>query len=165
MVRSGEIVYSQKLADCLLDAMDFVMELCGDIEKTESIGGNRAENSVHIAEALRALMPAKLSDSGELRSAFTIPRSSAEELEMNLAPKHFDEIPEVIRQEAVVLSQGTNLHWIVYSPEPECFFRATIPFIARDRCLVCCGVAPVSERLFRRLRSLTPIVACLISMC
>jgi two-component system chemotaxis sensor kinase CheA len=58
MVRSGEIAYSRKLADRLLAAMDFVMVLCGDIEATESIDPSRAEDSVHIAAALRALMPA-----------------------------------------------------------------------------------------------------------
>jgi chemotaxis signal transduction protein len=38
-------------------------------------------------------------------------------------------VPEAIRQEAVLLSQGgTSLYWIVYSPEPECFFQGDAPF-------------------------------------
>jgi len=58
MVKSEQIAYSRELADRLLAAMDFVMVLCGDIEATESIDASRAQDSVQIAESLRALMPA-----------------------------------------------------------------------------------------------------------
>src|SRR5664279_3999976 len=37
MVRSGRLAYSRELADCLLEAMDYVGVLCGEIESTEKI--------------------------------------------------------------------------------------------------------------------------------
>jgi two-component system chemotaxis sensor kinase CheA len=129
MVRSGEIAYSRKLADGLLAAMDFVMVLCGDIEKTESIDASRAEDSVHIALALRELMPATANAdrSGDVLPAATGQRFSNGKA--NPAPPLFDEVPEKIRWDSVLLSQGgTNLYWIVYSPEPGCFFQCDDPF-------------------------------------
>ena len=131
MVRSGEIAYSRKLADCLLEAMDFVMVLCADIESTEAIDASRAEGSVRMAEALRALMPATATphDSGGVPSASTGQRSASGAIQPKPAPAPFDAIPEAVRLEAVLLCQGgTNLHWIVYSPEPECFFQGDDPF-------------------------------------
>jgi two-component system, chemotaxis family, sensor kinase CheA len=131
MVRSGEIAYSRQLADHLLEAMDFVMVLCGDIESTESINASRAEDSIRMAEALRALMPevVKPHDSGGGLSQAPGLRSSGGAIPLNPSPPLFDVIPENIRLEAVLLSQGgTGLHWVVYSPEPECFFQGDDPF-------------------------------------
>jgi two-component system chemotaxis sensor kinase CheA len=128
MVRSGEIAYSRQLADRLLDAMDFVMVLCRDIESTEIIDAGRAEDSVLIAEALRALMPATADSPAMLPSA-TGQGLSKEEALLNLAPPFFDLIPEGIRLDAVLQSKDeTILHWIVYSPRPECFFQGDDPF-------------------------------------
>jgi len=131
MVRSGEIAYSRKLADRLLEAMDFVMVLCGDIESTESIDASRAGDSVRMAEALRALMPAAATShaSGEALPATAGRRLPAGAIKLNPAPPLFDTIPEAVRLNAVLLSRGgTDLHWIVYSPEPECFFQGDDPF-------------------------------------
>jgi len=131
MVRSGEIAYSRKLADRLLDAMDFVMVLCGDIESTESIDASRGEDSVRMAEVLRALMPvaAPSHDSGEVLPGADDRRLPAGAMRLNPAPPLFDKVPSAVRQDAVLLSRGgTGLHWIVYSPEPECFFQGDDPF-------------------------------------
>jgi len=64
MVRSGHAVYSRELADRLLDAMDYVGLLCGEIEATENIDASRALESQHIAEALRKLMPSLMPNQG-----------------------------------------------------------------------------------------------------
>src|ERR1035438_5024026 len=45
LVRSGRIAYSRDLADRLLEAIDFVMLLCADIEATEHIDASRAQDS------------------------------------------------------------------------------------------------------------------------
>jgi len=131
MVRSGEIAYSRKLADCLLEAMDFVMALCADIEVTESIDASRAEDSARMAEVLRALMPGvpNASGTGGTLPASTGQRLATEAIKANPAPPFFDAIPEATRLEAVVLSSGgAGLYWIVYAPEPECFFQGDDPF-------------------------------------
>src|ERR1035438_9241012 len=57
MVRSGQAAYSRELADQLLEAMDLVGAICGDIEATERIDPSRAADSKHMSEALRKLMP------------------------------------------------------------------------------------------------------------
>ena len=57
MVRSGQAIYSRELADRLLDAMDYVGLLCGEIEATDGIDASRALESQHLADALRKLMP------------------------------------------------------------------------------------------------------------
>jgi len=49
MVRSGHAVYSRELADRLLEAMDYVGLLCGEIETTEKIGTSRAPESKLVA--------------------------------------------------------------------------------------------------------------------
>src|SRR5580698_139672 len=60
-VRTGDIVFSQELADRLLDAMDFVGLLCDEIELGETAdapqAAGHAAQAVLLAEALRALMP------------------------------------------------------------------------------------------------------------
>jgi two-component system chemotaxis sensor kinase CheA len=128
MVRSEQIAYSRELADRLLAAMDFVMVLCGDIETTESIDASRAEDSVLIAESLRALMPAPaMAIHGA--SGAAAPAASMADARADAAPPLFAALPEAARIEALRQSQGgTALHWIVYSPTPECFFVGDDPF-------------------------------------
>jgi two-component system chemotaxis sensor kinase CheA len=131
LVRSGQIAYSRELADRLLAAMDFVMVLCGDIEATESIDASRAQDSVQIAESLRALMPAPAmaihGASGAAAPAAATASTAASR--PDAAPPLFAEVPEAARIEALRQSQGgVTLHWIVYSPTPECFFVGDDPF-------------------------------------
>jgi two-component system chemotaxis sensor kinase CheA len=93
------------------------MVLCGDIEATESIDASRAQDSVLIAESLRALMPAPaMAIHGA--SGVAAPAASVA-----------DARPDAARIEALRQSQGgAALHWIVYSPTPECFFVGDDPF-------------------------------------
>jgi two-component system chemotaxis sensor kinase CheA len=131
MVRSEQIAYSRELADRLLAAMDFVMVLCGDIEATESIDASRAQDSVQIAESLRALMPAPAmaihGASGAAAPAAAA--ASKEAARADAAPPLFAEVPDAARFEALRKCQGgVTLHWIVYSPTPECFFAGDDPF-------------------------------------
>jgi len=131
MVRSEQISYSRELADRLLAAMDFVMVLCGDIEATESIDAFRAQDSVQIAESLRALMPAPAMAIHGASGAATPAAAAASTAAArpDAAPPLFAELPEAARSEAIRQSQGgVALHWIVYSPTPECFFVGDDPF-------------------------------------
>ena len=128
MVKSEQIAYSRELADRLLAAMDFVMVLCGDIEATEGIDASRAQDSVQIAESLRALMPAPaMAIHGA--SGAAAPATSMAEARADAASPLFAGLPEAARIEAIRQSQGgAALHWIVYSPTPECFFVGDDPF-------------------------------------
>jgi two-component system chemotaxis sensor kinase CheA len=149
MVRSEQIAYSRELADRLLAAMDFVMVLCGDIEATESIDASRAQDSVQIAESLRALMPAPAmavhGASGAAAPTAAAPSTAA--ARPDASPQLFGEVPEAARIEALRQSQGgAALHWIVYSPTPECFFAGDDPFHrARQTPGLLCGCSQLRE--------------------
>jgi len=136
MVRSGQAAYSRPLADQLLEAMDLVGVICGDIESTELIDASRAIESQHMADALRKLMPPHLtlSKSAVLSSVLieappAIPNSSvsAPDAFRARAPL-FESIPEGARIAAVQQSEhGDPLHWIAYRPHRECFFNGDDP--------------------------------------
>jgi two-component system, chemotaxis family, sensor kinase CheA len=129
MVRNGRIAYSRELADRLLDAIDFVMALCGDIEKTGDIDVSRAQDSARMAEALRMLMPgATLVDSaGETPSPAKSSTASTGAVRLTLLA----EIPEARRMEAFRRCHGGDpLQWIVYAAAKECFFQGDDPFFA-----------------------------------
>jgi two-component system chemotaxis sensor kinase CheA len=142
LVRSGQIVYSRRLADRLLDAMDFVMVLCGDIETTEKIDPSRAEDSIHIAEALRALMPSPstltlVAPGGD--AAASIPAKSKAAATITYSPAradmpYLDEVPYEARALAFQQCQDNDpLYWIVYAPTPDCFFQGDDPFYSARR--------------------------------
>jgi two-component system chemotaxis sensor kinase CheA len=131
MVRSGHIVYSRELADRLLDAMDFVGVLCGEIESTESIDASRAADSQHMAEALRSLM-ASLSEGTAAGSDGSSPMAAdAEPSLANVSSRglaQLQSIPEAARMAAMRQCQpGDRLHLIAYRPQRECFFHGDDP--------------------------------------
>jgi two-component system chemotaxis sensor kinase CheA len=122
MVRNGRFAYSRQLADRLLDAMDLVMEMCADIEATETIDRSRAEDSVRMADSLRALMP-------EERTAEAAESRAAAPAQIALPP--LGEVSEAVRIEAFRRSSdGEPIHWISYQPAPECFFQGDDPLYA-----------------------------------
>jgi two-component system chemotaxis sensor kinase CheA len=135
MVRSGDIAYSRELADSLLEAMDLVGVLCGDIESSQHINASRAKDSRRMVKALRALMPSVSANQGEAQSADSnnisstvtdLQASPAEVPASGLPP--FDSIPEAVRTAAIAqCRQGEQLHWIVYKPQRGCFFNGDDP--------------------------------------
>jgi two-component system chemotaxis sensor kinase CheA len=135
MVRAGQVGYSRELADCLLEAMDFVGMLCGEIEATQHIDASRAGASQHMADALRALMPGTVSAGTEARtsprdvgslSAPTI-TARASDVQRARLPR-FGSVPESVRTAALEqCRQGDPLHWIDYRPQRECFFHGDDP--------------------------------------
>src|ERR1035438_1992328 len=126
LVRNGRIAYSRELADRLLDAMDFVMVLCGDIERTEKIDASRAQDSLRMAEALRALMPVAPAEpavpaANSRESASAAALTTANTTPAALPP--LGEVPEATRMEVLRKCHGGEpLHWVCYTPLRECFF-------------------------------------------
>jgi two-component system chemotaxis sensor kinase CheA len=124
-VRSGDISYSQALADQLLDAMDFIGVLCDDIEATGAPRAARAAEAVRITAALRALLgaaatvasaPAPLSGGAPARAVADAPFALAD-------------VPEDARMTAygrTALEGG--LYAVTYVPHAECFFQGDDPF-------------------------------------
>jgi two-component system chemotaxis sensor kinase CheA len=148
-VRTGDIVFSQELADRLLDAMDFVGLLCDEIESGESADATQsaghAAQAVLLAEALRALMPINPASDG--LSAISGSRAARDEhanhagmipspgsgAGLECAPSTrllpLADIPEAVRMETFRQSQeGETLYWVAFTPEAGCFFQGDDPF-------------------------------------
>jgi two-component system chemotaxis sensor kinase CheA len=124
MVRDGKVAYSRKLADCLLDAMDFFTVLCADVETTEKIDAARVGDSVEVAASLRALIPAepKAADSTVSNGATAAPA-------MQVPTPLPSDLPDSIQLEALHhFHSGEVPQWIVYTPARECFFQGDDPF-------------------------------------
>ena len=123
-VRNGQIAYSRELADRLLDAMDLVMAMCGDVEATEQIDASRAQDSARMAELLRALMP-----TAPAEAQVSSVRPSCTPFASPTALPPLAEIPETTRMEALRLcNEGEALFWISYAPVKDCFFQGDDPF-------------------------------------
>jgi len=121
-VRNGEVDFSIKLADRLLDAMDFVGMLCDDIESHEKISGAYASDSARLTESLRQLHAT--SSAPEESAEATPVAGTAKKLTATLA-----DIPEEARLAAYRSTlQGNPLHWVIYCPEEGCFFQGDDPF-------------------------------------
>jgi two-component system chemotaxis sensor kinase CheA len=135
MVRSGHATYSRELADRLLEAMDFVGILCGEIETTEHIDASRAADSQQMAEALRMLMPRlNTSEIGAetAHSNSTVPMPANASTSPVDAPRfglpQLAGIPEAIRIAIFQQSHPEDLlHWIAYRPQRGCFFNGDDP--------------------------------------
>ena len=135
MVRSGRAVYSRELADRLLDAMDYVGLLLGEIEATERIDASRALESQRLAEALRKLMPSLLSNGDTATAAgFQGASSIAADARNSLADgpgavlPQLAAIPDAARKSALAQCRdGDQLFWIAYRPQRECFFHGDDP--------------------------------------
>jgi two-component system chemotaxis sensor kinase CheA len=141
MVRSGDASYSRELADRLLDALDFVGELCGEIESTGHIDAARAAESQRMTEALRTLMPGPILDavSGDVTGGMGAKNSTVHGASSSSArASNVDTpasalpllglIPEAVRRSVFQqCRQGDPLHWIVYRPERDCFFKGDDP--------------------------------------
>jgi two-component system chemotaxis sensor kinase CheA len=125
-VRDTRIPYSQALADSLLDAMDFVGELCNEIEATGSIDPSSTPAAMALASALRALTSApsvKPSETPPLEAA-----AAAQATETS-ASCDLSGIPEEILMEAYRQSaEGKPLHFLAYAPDEQCFFQGDDPF-------------------------------------
>ena len=118
-VREGRLVYSRALADCLLDAMDFVALQLDDIEAQGAPGAGHGAASIALAERLRALVAA--------------PAAAGEK---DVAPaEHPDAARDAAMLEALAKINGAErqtwgdapLLWVEYTPEPECFFKGEDP--------------------------------------
>ncbi len=135
MVRSGHAAYSRELADQLLEAMDLVGAICGDIGSTERIDPSRAAESKLMTEALRKLMPGpSQSDSATSVSALSAvsPAATSSSTSPAEIPRSgfspLASIPEGARLTAIQQCRhGDPLHWISYRPERECFFHGDDP--------------------------------------
>jgi two-component system chemotaxis sensor kinase CheA len=123
VVRDGRLSFGQELADRLLDAMDFVGRSLDDIQTGAGGGAADAQTSVSLAASLRELIvdphgaqeePAEPVGERRAAAAVTLP---------------LDAVPEPLRASwGEAARAGAPLHWIVYTPASDCFFKGEDPF-------------------------------------
>ena len=127
-VRSGEMAYSRKLADRLLEAMDFVSMLTSEIESTGQSDASHATDSARLAESLRALMAEVPASAASDATGQDLSKTSSTAVPRAGMPP-IGEIPEDVRLEAFHRSSnGEKFYWVDYRPTPECFFQGDDPF-------------------------------------
>lgn len=114
-VRSGGLIYSETIADALLQAMDFTATLVEDIDRCGTIHEEALERATYVAMGLRSLLageeaPTAAASDGEVRPA----GSQAD------APEWLKDVP------AHWLRHAGAVIWR-YEPESECFFKGEDP--------------------------------------
>jgi two-component system chemotaxis sensor kinase CheA len=128
VVRDGDIAYTQALADRLLDAMDFVSMLLDEIEDSGANNASHAGAAATLAQALRELIAPSALDT--LSESDHLPHASASgsgNTLLNQLP--LTEVPETLRMAWYQAANAqTQLHWVTYTPEAECFFKGEDPF-------------------------------------
>ncbi len=133
VMRQGKISYTQKMADELLDTMDFIAVLCDEIETTEAIDTRHAGDSVKIAERLRALIDINNKPDAVMNNAQT---SIDKNGSSNSTPKSatrawFKTLPDEVKIEALLrIGEGDSLFLVVYAPSAECFFQGDDPLFS-----------------------------------
>jgi two-component system chemotaxis sensor kinase CheA len=118
-VREGRLVYSQALADCLLDAMDFVALQLDDIEAQGAPGAGHGAASSALAERMRALVTTPAAAGNDDAAPATHP-DAARDAAMLEALAAIDDAERRSWGDAPLL-------WVEYTPEPECFFKGEDP--------------------------------------
>ena len=119
-VRHGRQPFAQGTADRLLEAMDFVAQLCEELEQSGSVSASHAVRSSALADALRAMVAGSDSSPGAHGTAATSAAAAP------AVPMH--EIPAALRAEAARrVGAGQDVHWVEYVPDEECFFQGEDP--------------------------------------
>lgn len=140
VVRDGDLAYDQNLADCLLDAMDFIGVLLDEIECDGTSNARHATTSANLAHSLRSLIPVDVAGVSNLSTLVSANHTqvvhSVSDVVLLLP---ISDVPEEMRMalyRRFVSEQSGNpgappccpLFWIIYTPEPECFFKGEDPF-------------------------------------
>jgi two-component system chemotaxis sensor kinase CheA len=110
-VRHGKLILSQDHVDRLLAAMDFVGELSAELAAKGEVSPSHTGAATALAQALRALLPG----------------ASPAPVAAPVAPvAGTDDLPDDVA--AAAAQHGGALHYLLYCPEPDCFFRGEDPF-------------------------------------
>lgn len=130
-VRNGRVNYSQKLADQLLDAMDFVGMLMDEIEATETISKKHAAPAAELTNALRALLTVSQteepSEIDDILSEIIGTQSPENVIDWESLPTL--NLPEEIAEQLHAHSlQRDSVFWVEYTPEADSFFKGEDPF-------------------------------------
>lgn len=123
-VRQGKVAYSQDLADRLLDAMDFVSQLCDDVAANRTSPAEVVADALRLAQALRAWLP---QTETPVTTESDLLVSSGWQVVLPTVEQWL-RIPEEARMQAWRLAaNGTPVWWLEYRPAEGCFFQGEDP--------------------------------------
>ena len=133
-VRNSKVSYSQKLADQLLDAMDFVGMLMDEIEATETISNKHAVPANELAKALRDLLTESEVDEKVIEVSSELDEILSEMAQSTDNAIDWDSLPELHLPEEIAEQlhayslRGDSVFWVEYTPESDSFFKGEDPF-------------------------------------
>jgi len=128
-VRNGTLSYSNDIADALLEAMDFTVQMIDEIEQHGQINPAADGRSQALANTLRAHLAAKsvTADEGAASNASAASAVAAATATLATAsvepPPWLARIPQSLRD-----AHPEAIAWH-YTPEPECFFKGEDPWL------------------------------------
>jgi two-component system chemotaxis sensor kinase CheA len=127
-VRNGTLSYTPGIADALLDAMDFTVQMVDEIEETGAIDNVADNRSQDLAAKLRVhLNPAAATPAVASPVTVAVPASPAAPAATAaaawVAPDWASRIPAALRQ-----AHPDAVLWR-YTPEPDCFFKGEDPWL------------------------------------
>ncbi len=131
-VRDGRLAYSQALADALLDAMDFIVALCDQIARTQTLGPDYVVTANHHVSQLRSFIPvAVVQQKGGPVEAVPAAAQALITSATHAAPSAFlifNGFKPTARQAAFsCLVNNESIFWLRYEPIAECFFQGDDP--------------------------------------
>ncbi|MEY4766291.1 MAG: hypothetical protein RI907_2964 [Pseudomonadota bacterium] len=125
-VRNGTLSYNAAMADALLDAMDFTVQMVDEIEATGAIDSAADERSNAIAAKLRT----QLNPSAATASPTPAPAPVAAPEPVATAPvAPWSPPPWAQRIPVELLQAHADAVMWRYTPEPECFFKGEDPWL------------------------------------
>lgn len=119
-VRNGTLRYGNDIADALLEAMDFTVQMIDEIEQQGRIDPAADGRSQALAAALRAHLTARPAAPDVAGGAGGV---DATDTSVAAAPAWLSRIPQ-----ALLDAYPEATAWC-YRPEPECFFKGEDPWL------------------------------------
>ena len=128
-VRNGTLAFNQRIADQLLDAMDFVRILCDEMEAERRPTAEMMGEAVTLANALRNVLGQTEAGAGSSISPSSSSSSSSNPKGFPSVPDEWlARLPQALQLAAAqAAAQGTPWLWLHYTPAEECFFQGDDP--------------------------------------
>jgi len=123
-VRHGRVAFTRELADRLLDAMDFVGQLCDGLDTGTPRPAAHAPEAERLAAELRRLHEARAAEP----TAAPAPEAAPLEDGWDLAG-----IPEPARMAAYREAGAEGAFLVLYRPDANCFYQGEDPFFHASR--------------------------------
>ncbi len=114
-VRNGRLAYGERIADALLEAMDYTVELVDAIAEQGRLPEGADSRATELARALRAHLEERTGTAAETIAAPPAATTAG------VAPSWTEVLPADLRTGGRVALR--------YLPEPECFFKGEDPWL------------------------------------